>query len=42
MVNPHIRSGHERHLQNESIVQVKGCVIHKEEYEGYQSAERIK
>lgn len=39
---PHIRSGHERHLQNGSIVQVKGCVIHKEEYEGYQSAERIK
>lgn len=39
---PHIRSGHERHLQNGSIVQVKGCVIHKEEYEGYRSAERIK
>lgn len=39
---PHIRSGHERHLQNGSIVQVKGCVVHKEEYEGYSSAERIK
>lgn len=39
---PHIRSGHERHLQNGSIVQVRGCVVHKEEYEGYSSAERIK
>lgn len=40
--HPHIRSGHERHLQNGSIVQVRGCVVHKEEYEGYSSAERIK
>ena len=39
---PHIRSGHERHLQNGSIVQIRGCVVHKEEYEGYSSAERIK
>ena len=39
---PHIRTGHDRHLKNGKIVHVKGCVIHKDEYNGYLSADRIK
>mgnify|MGYP000394691459 FL=1 len=38
---PHIRTGHDRHLKNGKIVHVKGCVIHKDEYNGYLSADRV-
>lgn len=38
---PHIRIGHDRHLKNGKIVHVKGCVIHKDEYNGYLSADRV-
>lgn len=39
---PHIRAGHDRHLKNGEVVHVKGCVIHKDRYDGYLSADRIK
>lgn len=40
-VKPHIRSSHYRTLSDGTIVPVKAAIIHKEEYQGYESAERI-
>lgn len=38
---PHTRRGHIRRYSNGNEVYVKASVIHKEKYEGFQSAHRI-
>lgn len=38
---PHTRRGHYRKYKNGKVVYVKSSIIHKERYEGFQSAHRI-
>lgn len=38
---PHTRKGHYRHYKDGKVVYVRSTVIHKEKYEGIQSAHRI-
>ena len=38
---PHTRRGHYRKYKNEKTVYVKAAIIHKEKYEGIQSAHRM-
>ena len=38
---PHVRSGHERHLRSGDVVNVKSSIIHKNDFSGYETGERI-
>lgn len=38
---PHVRSGHERHLRSGDVVNVKSSIIHKDDFSGYETGERI-
>lgn len=41
-MRPHIRSSHMRRLKTGEVVPVSASIVHKEEYNGYESAERIR
>lgn len=40
-VRPHVRRSYERNLKNGGTTRVRATIIHKDEYKGYESCERI-